>query len=340
MIRFLLALLVLSCAACATASAPERRRIALSFDDVPRQAGAFYTPDERAAELIAALRRGRVRQAGFFVTTGNLDRPDGAGGEARIAAYVRAGHVIANHSHRHVRLSRTAVADYLADLDRAEAWLRGRPGYRPWFRFPFLDEGGRDAARRDAVRAALAERGLRNAYVTIDNYDWHLDSIASQARREGRAMDMAALRDLYVETLVDTAGFYDRIAVATLGRSPVHVLLLHETDLAAMFVDDLAAALRAAGWEIVTLDEAYRDPIAATEPDTWFLGEGRVAALAQLAGREPRSLVHPRTDEAELSRLFGERVLRGAEISMLQGARRGAKGPAMIQPDAIVRSAR
>lgn len=286
------------------------KRIAFTFDDVPRQAGAYFTPDERTHELIAALGRGGVGQAGFFVTTGNLERPDGAGGEARIAAYVAGGHVIANHSHAHRRLRQTEAGAYLADLDRAAAWLRGRAGYRPWFRFPFLDEGGRDLARRDALRAALAERGLRNAYVTIDNYDWHLEALASRARRDGRAMDMAALRDLYVETLVGAANFTDRMAVAAIGRSPAHVLLLHETDLAALFVDDLAAALRADGWEIVTIDAAYRDPMAETEPDTWFLNAGRVAALAHLTGRQPRDLFHESTDETALTRLFESRVLR------------------------------
>ena len=303
--RLLLVLVALLLAVPATA----QKRIALSFDDVPRQAGAFFTPDERTRELIAALQRGGVRQAGFFVTTGNLERPHGAGGEARIDAYVAAGHVIANHSAAHPWLHRTEVEEYIGGIDRAEAWLRGRPGYRPWFRFPFLDEGRRDLVRRDAVRAALRERGLRNAYVTVDNYDWHLDALASAARREGRSMGMAALRQLYVETLVGASNFTDRIAVETIGRSPAHVLLLHETDLAAMFVDDLAAALRADGWEIVTIDEAYRDPIAATEPDTWFLNAGRVAALAHIAGREPRTLFHERTDEDVLSRLFAEHVL-------------------------------
>ncbi|HEY0325815.1 MAG TPA: polysaccharide deacetylase family protein [Allosphingosinicella sp.] len=304
MVRWLLLLFTLF-----ASPALAQKRIALSFDDVPRQAGAFFTPDERTRELIAALRRGGVRQAGFFVTTGNLERPDGVGGEARIDAYVAAGHVIANHSATHPWLHRTEAAEYISGIDRAEAWLRGRPGYRPWFRFPFLDEGRRDLARRDAVRAALRERGLRNAYVTIDNYDWHIDALASAARRERRAMDMDALKQLYVETLVGASNFTDRVAVETIGRSPAHVLLLHETDLAAMFVDDLAAALRADGWEIVTIDEAYRDPIAATEPDTWFLNAGRVAALAHIAGREPRTLFHERTDEEVLSRLFAERVL-------------------------------
>lgn len=308
-IILLFATLLSACTSVAAPPAQPEKRIAFSFDDVPRHPGAFFTPDERSRELIAALRRGRVRQAGFFVTTGHLQLPQGQGGAARIAAYVAAGHVIANHSASHRRLSRTPAEEYIADLDQAEAWLRGRPGYRPWYRFPFLDEAGRDTARRDAVRAALAERGLRNAYVTIDNYDWHLDSIASGARRKGLQMNMTALRDIYVETLVDTANFYDSMARETIGRSPVHVLLLHETDLSAMYVDDLTAALRANGWKIVSMDEAYRDPIAAREPDTWFLGEGRVAALAQMAGRAPRTLVHERTDEEVLTRLFNERVL-------------------------------
>lgn len=290
--------------------AAAQKRIALSFDDVPRQAGAFFTPDERTRELIAALRRGGVAQAGFFVTTGNLEKPAGAGGEARIQAYVDAGHVIANHSHSHRWLHRIDAAEYIADLDRASAWLKGRPGYRRWFRFPFLDEGRRDLAKRDAIRAALRERGLRNAYVTIDNYDWHLDSLASAAKREGRAIDMEALKQLYVETLVGAANFTDRVAVKAIGRSPAHVLLLHETDLAAMFVDDLVAGLKADGWEIVGIDEAYRDPIASIEPDTWFLNGGRVAALAHLKGKEPRELFHERTDEAVLTRLFKQLVLK------------------------------
>jgi hypothetical protein len=99
------------------------------------------------------------------------------------------------------------------------------------------------------------------------------------------------------------------MAVDTLGRSPAHVILLHETVVAALLIDVLAKALRKDGWTIVPIDEAYRDPIAAEEPETWFLGEGRVAALAQIKGADPRDLVYERTDEAVLSRLFASRVI-------------------------------
>lgn len=308
MMRFLL--ILIASLGFALQPAAAQKRIAISFDDIPRHAGGFFTPDERAIKLIAALADGGVEQAGFFVTTGNLDKEAGKGGEDRIRAYVAAGHVIGNHSKTHPWLSKTAVKDYVAEIDAAEKWLNGKPGYRPWFRFPYLDEGRRDLEKRDAVRKALSKRGLINAYITVDNYDWHIDSLASQAAGQGKAMDMDALRDLYVETMVETANFYDQIAVKSSSRSPAHVLLLHETDIAALFIDDLAKGLVADGWTIITMDEAYADPIAKKEPDTWFLGSGRVAAMAHIAGSKPRELVHERTDEMVLNRLFSERVLK------------------------------
>jgi len=286
-----------------------QKRIALSFDDIPRHAGGFFTPDQRAIKLIAALNRADVKQAGFFVTTGNLDKPDGKGGKDRIRAYVAAGHVIANHSKSHQWLSRSQVSDYLADLDEAEQWLMNQPGHRAWFRFPYLDEGKNDLGKRDAMRSALQERGLMNAYVTVDNYDWYLDMLASNAKREQVAMDMEALGALYVETLVRTANFYDEIALQTIGRSPAHVLLLHETDLAALYIDELVKALRGDGWEIISMDEAYTDPISSIEPDTLFLGSGRVAAIAHTKGVKPAKLVFERTDEKVLGELFAQYVL-------------------------------
>ena len=311
LIRFLVVPLLALAVSCApVADMAQVKRIAISFDDIPRHAGGFMTPDERSEALIAALAEAGVEQAGIFVTTGNLDNDDGEGGEARIRAYAAAGHAIANHSYSHLWYHQTEIADYIADLDRAEEWLADMPGKRPWYRFPYLDEG-RDVDRRDAMRAALQERGLINGYVTVDNYDWHLDGLAAQAVREGREIDLDALRDLYVETLVDTANFYEEMAQETLGRSPAHVLLLHETDIAALFMTDLVDGLRADGWTIVTMDEAYQDPIARIEPETLYLGGGRIAAMAAVDGRSPAELVHERTDEDELTRLFEERVVRG-----------------------------
>ena len=256
------------------------KRVALSFDDVPRSAGPFLTPDERTLRIIAALKENRVEQAAFFVNPGRLATVDGANGEAHIAAYVAAGHVIANHSFSHTHL-RTGEADaYLADIDRAEGWLKGRKGYRPWFRFPYLDEGGRDKVKRDAARAGLAARGLRNGYVTADGSDWHLEQLTLDAKAAGKAMHMKQLERLYIGAQLSALEYHDQLARDTIGRSPAHVLLMHETDLAALFLTELIAQMRRQGWTIITADEAYADPIATEQPDVPYASGTLIGSMA------------------------------------------------------------
>ncbi len=293
----------------ALSPAHAEKRIALSFDDTPRHKGAFFGYDERAIKLIAALNRAGVRQAVFFLNPGTLQLEQGKGGEDRIAAYVAAGHVIANHTNSHPSLTDLTAEAYLADIDTAAAWMKGRPGYRPWFRFPFLNEGRADKAKRDAVRAGLKARGLTNGYVTAEASDWLIDNLANAAALEGKPIDMAALRDFYVDRHVEAANFYDRLAVKTLGRSPAHILLLHETDIAAMFIGDLVAALRKDGWTIITADEAYRDRIARAMPDTPSAQGTLTEMLAWQKGLpEPRWY---RYNNVELATaLFNERVLK------------------------------
>ncbi|MDT8758720.1 polysaccharide deacetylase family protein [Sphingomonas psychrotolerans] len=299
--RLLLLLLALLIATPAVA----QKRIALSFDDAPRNVGAFFTKQERARRLIASLKKARVRQAAFFVNPGNVRAP----GDAELVdGYVRAGHVIANHSFSHPHLNQLAVADYLADIDKAEAWLKPRHGYRPWFRFPFLDEGGKDKAKRDAVRADLAARGLTNGYVTAEGSDWNIEQLTIDAKRAGKAIDMTALRDLYVETHVQAADFADALMVRTIGRSPPHVMLLHETDIAALYIADLVKALRADGWEIVTADTAYADPLKTAAPDVPSANGTLTELLAWEKGL-PTPRWYERNDLRVVNPLFAERVL-------------------------------
>jgi peptidoglycan/xylan/chitin deacetylase (PgdA/CDA1 family) len=312
LLRALLALLLIPFLTVAVHAAPAKKRIALTFDDVPRMPGAFFTPEERTRRLIAALRRSGARQAAFFITTGNLDQPYGKGGEQRIAAYVRAGHVIANHSYSHRHLSQLTPEEYVADLDKAAAWLKGRTGSRPWYRYPFLDEGFSDIAKRDALRAALRARGLHNGYVTSDSNDWLMEALAVDAKRAGQPIDLKALRDLYVRTVLGAADFYDALARKTLGRSPIQVMLMHETDLEAMFVADAVKALKADGWEIVSADRAFADPISREEPNSVRTSMGQIAAMADARGVPVRQLYGPSFHEEAIKHAFATEVLHKA----------------------------
>ena len=282
-------------------------QIALTFDDATRGPGPFFDGPERTRRLVDALQRADVDEAMFFVTTRNVDR-QGETGSARIHAYTGAGHTLGNHSHSHQWLSRTDTDEYIADLDLAAQKLASFENVQPLYRYPFLDEG-RGVEKRDRLRQALAERGIRNAYVTVDTYDWYLETLAQEAQEAGRQMDIDKLRSLYVDVIVSGTEFYDAIAKQTLGRSPQHVLLLHENDLAALFIGDLVAELRNRGWTIIPATEAFADPIAEIQPDTLFLGQGRVAAIAHEAGATPASLVSREEDEDYLKRRFENEVI-------------------------------
>lgn len=302
----LLALFLVSMAGCEHTASPNERTIALTFDDATLGDGPFLTGEERTRRLIDALSAAGVDEAMFFVTTGNVAGA-GESGPRRVQAYAQAGHTLGNHSHSHPWLSRVDTDEYVADIDLAIASMRRYDNVQPYFRFPYLDEG-RAIDKRDRLRAALAERGLKNGYVTVDTYDWYLVSLAQEARKTGSEFDIEDLRDLYVDVITRSTEFYDAMARETLGRSPHHVLLLHENDLAAMFVSDLVAELRRRGFRIIPATAAFADPIADREPDTLYLGQGRVAALAHEAGRQPADLVSPTEDEDYLRRRFENEV--------------------------------
>lgn len=288
----LLGLIVVGCGAPqsgaeAAPDTPQSKRIALTYDDAPRGDGRMFTGPERTQAMIQQWEQAGTGPVAVFVTTRGLDTESG---RDRIHAYAAAGHRIANHSHAHVWASRTDTDVYIADLDEAEAALAPFANRRAWFRFPYLDEGGYGDAqtavpKRDALRAALDARDLMSGYVTVDTFDWHLEQMWQDALRDGKTVDRAALSKIYIDMVVEAAAHYDRMAMDVLDRRPAQVLLLHENDLAASFTVDMVAALRADGWTIIDPDQAFADPIAQTLPDTRFAGMGRIAALAQDAGR-------------------------------------------------------
>ena len=158
------------------------------------------------------------------------------------------------------------------------------------------------------MRAALRARGLHNGYATVDGSDWYIETLTADAVAAGKKIDMAALRKLYVETMVGAADFADQLARKTWGRQPAQVIVLHETDIAALYIADLAAALRKHGWKIITADEAYADPIAKLAPEVPY-ANGTLVELAAWEKGLPKPRWYERNDEKLAKALFDERVL-------------------------------
>ena len=274
------------------------QQIALTFDDAPTADGPVFSGEERTEHILGHLREHEVSHAAFFVITGNLDE----GGRKRLARYTDYGHFVANHTHTHRRILDLGLQGYSEDITAANRILRPMRGFKPWFRYPFLDEG-RSTGTRDSLRSLLQTLNLNNGYVTIDNYDWYLNSLLRKAVTEGKTIDLEKLRQVYIDHVWTSIRFYDSIARSTLGLSPKHVLLLHENDLTAYFLGDLLSHIKAQGWKIISPAEAYDDPIARMVPDVLFNGQGRVAAIAHAKGALRRDLVQESEDEAFLDAL-------------------------------------
>jgi peptidoglycan/xylan/chitin deacetylase (PgdA/CDA1 family) len=275
------------------------QQIALTFDDAPRGDGQLYTGLKRSEILLEKLKQYNVPQVAFFCVPGNKD----AVGILRLKMYGQAGHIMANHSYTHPQIAEVGVEHFITDIRMADTALNELPNFRPWFRFPYLNEG-REEATRDRIRQALQEMNYINGYVTVDNYDWYLESMFQKALRQHKKVNYDLLKDLYIEHIWESIQFYHNIALKTLKRSPKHVLLLHENDLAALFLDDLISFLRGEGWEIISPDEAYQDPIADHIPDVLMNNQGRVAAIAREQGIEGRDLVQLSEDEQYLEEYF------------------------------------
>ena len=278
------------------------QEIALTFDDAPRSDGGLYTGLKRSEIFIKKLQQYNVPQVAFFAKSGNID----AVGELRLKMYGQAGHIIANHSHTHPHIHEVGVEKFIDDIKEAHQALKQFPGFRPWFRFPFLDEG-KDENTRDQIRSALDGMGYINGYVTVDNYDWYLEFMYQQALKENKKINYDLLKELYIEHLWESIQFYQNIALKTLGRSPKHVLLLHENDLAALFLDDLISFLRGEGWLIISPEEAYKDPISQHIPKVLMNNQGRVAAIAREQGMAGRDLVQKSEDEQYLKDYFNKK---------------------------------
>jgi peptidoglycan-N-acetylglucosamine deacetylase len=281
------------------------QEIAFTFDDAPMEDGAYFTGAERTERIITQLKENGVSQAAFFVITRNIETNAGM---PRLKKYVAAGHLLANHTHSHRWIHSLGTANYIEDVKKADETLKKIKGYAPWFRYPFLDEGRPEAAR-DSIRTALKELKLSNGYVTIDNYDWYINGQTRKAILDGKRVNEAALKEFYLEHIFASIQFYDNIAKQHLGRSPKHVLLLHENDLAAKFLGDLIKLLKSKGWKIISPAEAYTDSMATQIPNVLFNNQGRVAAIAREKGVPAKDLVQESEDEEYLDRHMRERKI-------------------------------
>lgn len=257
--------------------------ISFTFDDGPDlYPRPLMTPAERNEAVLRQL-RDRGVQAMFFVTANNgANRPEGAALLKRLADE---GHLIANHTAAHADFN-AASADletFTADILACDAVIRTVPGYRRFFRFPFLREGA-DIAKRDGIRRFLRGHDYRIGYVSIDTSDYVLDQKLRRALERNPSLDLQPWRELHLASLWDNAQAYERLARYLYGREIKHVLLLHHNLVNALFLGDVIDMFRNRGWKIVSPDEAFTDPAYQVAPMLPLLNGSVLETTAQALG--------------------------------------------------------
>lgn len=272
-----------------------RPQVAITIDDVawssipePFQAGA-------SDRLLKALEQhGQVRAA-FFVTGRNVDSTEG---RAILEQWSGKGHVIGNHTWEHrVYDASIEPSGFAADMLRCDKLIRSFSGFRPYFRFPALKEGG-TRERRDYMRNVLRAHHYRNGAVTIDASDWFYDRSLRTHLAQDPGFDVNRFREPYLAHLWNRSVFYDELARRAVGRSVRHTLLLHFNLVNVLFLGGVLDMFQARGWDVIGVETAYRDPIFRREPDTVPAGESLIWALAKETGRFDKELRYPGEDDA------------------------------------------
>ena len=137
--------------------------------------------------------------------------------------------------------------------------------------------------------------GYREGYTTVNNHDYYINKLLLDAVKAGKVVDYEQLKHLYVNILWDCIKTNQELSYQVLGRKTKHVLLLHENDLAALFIGDLIAHIRKQGWEIISIEEAYEDPLADLTVTNTYSFVGRITAVAVEKGLGKGLAVFPET---------------------------------------------
>lgn len=256
-------------AATDVAPASPTRPLLVTVDDLPI-AGRHPDGAERARiteGLLAALRQHQVRAVGFVIWSQVRDDAD----RTLLRRWLAAGHELGNHSDRHLSLSATSAADWIADAERGRVGLQAfldeaAPGRRVrFFRFPFLREGD-TPEKLAAVRRYLETSGQRNLPVTIDNQDWSFDEPWSGALRARDVTAQARVAADYHASLRFERRHHVARGDALWGRPVPQVLLLHANAVGAAQWPVLFGELAREGLRFVTADEVLTDGAFAELP--------------------------------------------------------------------------
>ena len=273
---------------CAVAAAEPKLKVALTFDDLPLNgtlpAGAKAS--DLARDTLKVLKKHRIPPSYGFIVARQLERdPDGA---TTLQVWADSGNPLGNHTYNHLDFTKNSAEDFQREILRNEPVLEllmPKSDWR-WFRYPYLHEGDTLEKRR-AVRSFLASNGYRIAQTTLDFEDYLWNSAYARCSNTRDEASIQWLKESYRTAARDFTRFQIQNSRAIFGRDIHHVMLLHQGAFSAHILPDLFRILGEEGFEIVTLQEAQKDPAYDYDPDFADVRGGTLVELGMLAKQIP-----------------------------------------------------
>ncbi|MEM9341057.1 MAG: polysaccharide deacetylase family protein [Bacteroidota bacterium] len=266
-------------------------KISFTFDDGTTKDRGGYALEEWNNMLLGKLESEGI-QATLFAT--GYDKADSIGNYL-LSSWDLKGHSIGNHTYTHPNFNseKTSLKLFKEELIRTDILISRYENYVKLFRFPYLKEGN-VKEKVDGFRSFLDSMGYKNGYVTVDASDWYIDSRLRKRLKSDPASDLKGFRDFYVTHLYERACFYEMLSYKLTGRHINHTLLLHHNLAAALFIDALMEKFKSEGWELISSDHAFSDPIFNEVPD--YAGESLIWALTKDSGIYDDLLRYPAED--------------------------------------------
>jgi peptidoglycan-N-acetylglucosamine deacetylase len=186
-----------------------------------------------------------------------------------LADWANADVELANHTYSHLGFKDTPLHLFQDDFVRGDTVIKrlmkekGRAVR--YFRHPYLQMGP-TVEIESSFERFLADRGYRNAPVTVDSMDWMFLFAYTRARRQNdRALKVVVSHD-YLTLVERRLQYAERLADEMFGRPVSHILLLHSNELNADHLAELLDVIKTRGYRFITLEEALKDEIYRDPP--------------------------------------------------------------------------
>jgi peptidoglycan/xylan/chitin deacetylase (PgdA/CDA1 family) len=234
----------------------QTKEIAITIDDLPLVASKMNTPGnqqrstERFEKIIQAFTENQVPATGFIIA-GAIEK----GQWVFLEQFRKAGLSLGNHTYSHRSAHQLGAYKYIADISRADKIIAPLLTEPKYFRFPYLDEGSKQA--KPIIQKFLADNHYIVAPVTIDSKDFEFNEQLYHIPYRAREKYINQLKKRYLSYVWNQTVKAEKKAN---GKLVKQILLIHANLLNSYALNDLIQMYKQNGYTFITLADALKNP--------------------------------------------------------------------------------